>query len=59
MKTKEQNPMLDWTSRQFEMNRQKEAAGLRTEFNNLPEVKNYTDIKSKFDIAKEAYKESQ
>ena len=59
MKTKEQNPMLDWTSRQFEMQRQKEGSGLRTEFNSLPEVKNHMDIRSKYDIAKEAYNESK
>lgn len=57
--TKEQNPMLDWTSRQFEMQRQKEGSALRTEFNTLPEVKNYADTRSKFEIAREAYKESQ
>lgn len=56
--TREQNPMLDWTARQFEMQRQKEASGLRTEFNALPDVKNYIDTRSKFEIAKEAYTES-
>jgi hypothetical protein len=59
MTTREQNPVLDWTSKQYEMQRQKEASGLRTEFNTLPEVKNYFDLQSKFSIMKDALDESR
>ena len=56
---KEISPYTDAINRQVDLDTKKEAMALRKEFNSLPEVKLYSDIKMRHDVMKEALDASE
>jgi len=58
-KTKEASPYIDALNRQLDVTAKKEASNLRKEFNQLPEVKQFSEIRFRKDVMNEAIKESE